>query len=243
MKKCSIAVLCVLCSLVGMCQDIIVLQSGEEIAAKVIKVGSEEVEYRKWSNQDGPIYSLTPGEIFMIKYQNGEKDVFTHTNASVQANEAAMPVNMLLTDNDCLYRKGNTYIFKGMEMRGADYEQFLYNNCNPAFAQYMSGKNLSRVGWGLLGAGCALEIAYIVMVYMEAVRAAYYSTFTMPTYALVTGVVGEALEIACIPTLIVAYTRMHRSADIYNMQCASRPQAYIGVGASRNGGWGLSFNF
>lgn len=243
MKKYGLTMLYMLCITIGMSQDIIVLQSGEEIEAKVIKVGSEEVEYRKWTNQDGPVYTLTPRDIFMIKYQNGEKDVFTHTNAPVQVNEAAMPVNMLLTGNDGVYRRGNVYIFQGVEMRGADYEQFLYNNCNPAFAQYMSGKNMSRVGWGLLGAGCALEIAYIAMVYVEAVRAASYSTFTMPTYALVTGVVGEALEIACIPTLIVAYTRMHRSADIYNMQCASRPQAYIGVGASRNGGWGLSFNF
>lgn len=234
MKKYILTILCVLGVVMGMCQDIIVLQSGEEIAAKVIKVGSEEVEYRKLSNQDGPIYTLNPQDIFMIKYQNGEKDVFTHAKASVQTNEAAMPVNMLITGNDCVYRRGNAYIFKGMEMRGSDYEQFLYNNCNSAFAQYMSGKNMSKAGCVLLGVGCALDVASAVLLCVN---------YSVSTYVAAMSYVGGALEIACIPTLIVAYTRMHRSADIYNMQCASRPQAYVGMGASRNGGWSLSFNF
>lgn len=58
-------------------QDIITTKTGDEIQSVVLKVGTDEVEYKKWSNQDGPVYVIGVDKIFMIKYQNGEKDVFT----------------------------------------------------------------------------------------------------------------------------------------------------------------------
>lgn len=57
-------------------QDVIVCQDGEEIESKVLKISQTEVEYKKWTNQDGPSYTLDKSKVFMIKYQNGEKDVF-----------------------------------------------------------------------------------------------------------------------------------------------------------------------
>lgn len=57
-------------------QDVILLSNGNEIEAKIIKVGNSEIEYKKWSNQDGPTFTEQKNNIFMIKYQNGEKDVF-----------------------------------------------------------------------------------------------------------------------------------------------------------------------
>ena len=56
-------------------QDIIVMRNGDEVEAKVTKVGTTEVEYHKWSNQDGPIYTAAKSDVFMIKYKNGEKDI------------------------------------------------------------------------------------------------------------------------------------------------------------------------
>ena len=57
-------------------QDIIVMRNGDEVEAKVTKVGTTEVEYHKWSNQDGPVYTVAKSDVFMVKYKNGEKDVF-----------------------------------------------------------------------------------------------------------------------------------------------------------------------
>ena len=37
-------------------QDLIVKKDGSVIQAKVTKVGTSEVEYKKWINQDGPQY-------------------------------------------------------------------------------------------------------------------------------------------------------------------------------------------
>lgn len=63
-------------------QDLIILKTGDEIQAKVIKVGTQEVEYKKWTNQKGPVYTLEKDDIFMIKYQNGDKDVFQGNSSS-----------------------------------------------------------------------------------------------------------------------------------------------------------------
>jgi hypothetical protein len=57
-------------------QDIIILKDGEEILSKVIKIGSNEIEYKKFDNLEGPIYTMEKSKIFMIKYENGVKDVF-----------------------------------------------------------------------------------------------------------------------------------------------------------------------
>ncbi|MDE5730725.1 MAG: hypothetical protein K2H81_04275 [Alistipes sp.] len=56
-------------------QDIIVRKDTDEIPAKVLKVGSGEIEYKKWDNPDGPVYTLPAQEVFCIKYQNGSKEV------------------------------------------------------------------------------------------------------------------------------------------------------------------------
>ena len=62
-------------------QDLIVKKDGSVIQAKVTKIGSSEVEYKKWSNQNGPQYSIAVADIFAINYQNGEKETFENVGA------------------------------------------------------------------------------------------------------------------------------------------------------------------
>lgn len=59
-------------------QDIIVLNNNtaDEIKAKVIEVTNSEVKYKKWTYQDGPTFAIATANIFVIKYQNGEKQTF-----------------------------------------------------------------------------------------------------------------------------------------------------------------------
>lgn len=63
-------------------QDVIICRNGDEITSKVLKISKTEIEYKKWNNQDGPTYTLEKAEVFMIKYQNGDKDVFKETPAA-----------------------------------------------------------------------------------------------------------------------------------------------------------------
>ena len=50
------------------------------IQAKVSKIGTTEVEYIKWNNQNGPQYSIAIADILAINYQNGEKETFENVN-------------------------------------------------------------------------------------------------------------------------------------------------------------------
>ncbi|GHT77860.1 hypothetical protein AGMMS50262_19880 [Bacteroidia bacterium] len=56
--------------------DVITLLNGDDINALVQKVGDTDIEYKKWTNKNGPAYTLKKSEIFRICYANGEKDVF-----------------------------------------------------------------------------------------------------------------------------------------------------------------------
>lgn len=58
-------------------QDIILKKNADEIQAKVLKIDSVQIEYKKWDNPDGPIYTLAVSEIVSIKYQNGTEDILS----------------------------------------------------------------------------------------------------------------------------------------------------------------------
>lgn len=66
-------------------QDIIILKSGEEVRAKVTEVLSGSIKYKKYVNPDGPVYTMVKNEIFMIKYQNGSKDIFSISDSTRQS--------------------------------------------------------------------------------------------------------------------------------------------------------------
>lgn len=71
-------------------QDIILKKNADEIQAKVLKVTETVVEYKKWGYLDGPIYTIPANEIFIIKYQNGSKDIIsansTRTRSEITGN-------------------------------------------------------------------------------------------------------------------------------------------------------------
>ena len=74
-------------------QDVIIKKNGEELKTKVMEVSSDEIKYKMWDYQDGPLYTISTSEIFMIKYQNGNKDVMsdaTYTGSSKKGKAASV---------------------------------------------------------------------------------------------------------------------------------------------------------
>jgi hypothetical protein len=57
-------------------QDLIILKNTNVITAKIIETGISEIKYKNFNNLDGPVYVMLKSDIFMIKYPNGDKDVF-----------------------------------------------------------------------------------------------------------------------------------------------------------------------
>lgn len=68
-------------------QDLIVLKNGDEIKSKVLEITPAEIKYKKFDNLDGPTVTILKTDVFMIKYQNGTKEVINNTNTSSLGNE------------------------------------------------------------------------------------------------------------------------------------------------------------
>jgi len=73
-------------------QDIIIMKDGSETQAIVIEVGIDEVRYKRFDNQEGPDYLLRKSDIFMIRYENGSKDVFNTIVSLTPEVERQLPV-------------------------------------------------------------------------------------------------------------------------------------------------------
>ena len=71
-------------------QDVIVKKDGSTILSKVLEVNTSDIKYKKFTNQNGPTYTINKYEIMSINYENGEKDDFdtgteqNNTQQSVQ---------------------------------------------------------------------------------------------------------------------------------------------------------------
>ena len=60
-------------------QDVITKRDGNELNTKVVEIGVSEIKYKKFDNLDGPDYVCLKSDIFMIKFENGSKEVFGNT--------------------------------------------------------------------------------------------------------------------------------------------------------------------
>ncbi len=69
-------------------QDIIYKKDGSKEEVKIILVGDTEIQYKKFSNPDGPVYSVGKDDILLITYQNGEYETINQQETSEE------PVNV-----------------------------------------------------------------------------------------------------------------------------------------------------
>jgi hypothetical protein len=81
-------------------QDIIYLRDGTEIEAKILEVGTSTISYKKYSNIEGPTYKIEKNKVFMILYENGDKDVF-------ELKEQSPNNNKYTSNNDTYKNKEN----------------------------------------------------------------------------------------------------------------------------------------
>lgn len=58
-------------------QDVILKKDNTTVLSKVLEITSTEIKYKKWSNQEGPTYSVSRSEVTCINFQNGDVENFT----------------------------------------------------------------------------------------------------------------------------------------------------------------------
>lgn len=108
MKKLLLLLIAVFAVNTAFSQDIIVFKTGDEIKAKILEITTDQIKYKKWDNVDGPTYSSTKAEVFMIKYLNGTKDVFK-VQESVNITVAPVVNNEEIKKNEAV-KKLESYV-------------------------------------------------------------------------------------------------------------------------------------
>ena len=101
MKKLLLTTLTFLSLTVCYSQDLITKISGDTIQVKIIEIGQTEIKYKKFDNQNGPIYIISKSDILLIRYENGTKEVY---NKDKQLDNNS-PSNLT---NEDFFKKGYT---------------------------------------------------------------------------------------------------------------------------------------
>lgn len=73
MKKALVSLI-ILCTyaMAVYAQDVIVKKDGSTILSKILEVNPNDVKYKKFSNPNGPTYTIIKSEIMSINYENGD---------------------------------------------------------------------------------------------------------------------------------------------------------------------------
>lgn len=79
-------ILLILCLTLGLglsnAQDVIVFRNSEEVQVKIKEITPTTISYVKWSNLNGPNYTIAKSDVWFIKYENGEEEIINPIRAS-----------------------------------------------------------------------------------------------------------------------------------------------------------------
>ena len=78
-------------------QDVIVKKDGTAILCKVTTVTLSTIEYKQWSDLEGPLYSIKQNELISINYENGE--IENYKDNYDMADEIDLPVDGIMGRN------------------------------------------------------------------------------------------------------------------------------------------------
>lgn len=140
---------------IGYSQDIIIKKDGDKIKATVVEVGLDEVKYKKYETSDGPIYLIMKSDIFMIEYDNGDKDIFNNEKPSQNQQETQIQDQ----EQETTIRKNETGSRSSAVRVG-----FIIGFTLANLASEPSGNTNARPG---LQAGLGLEIPFSPQISMQ----------------------------------------------------------------------------
>jgi hypothetical protein len=206
-------------------QDIIILKTGEELQAKVDEVGLDAIKYKKFDNLTGPMYTIEKVKVFMIKYENGSKDVFNEQPA-VQT-QVITPSGTQPTVSQPVVELPKPKVYQKLEYAGggniklnnrvlstAEVKTIMAPHSS-ALATYSSGKNLKVTGDVLevVGYGCLVLMILRSKAAGEATGQDKVDYEAAAQSAAATGIVAF---VASIVFEGVGKSKMKSSVGLYN---------------------------
>ena len=100
MKKSIVLAMLSLAAINVAAQDVVVKKDGSTILAKVLEVNQDNIKYKKFSNQNGPTYTINLSDVMSVNYENGEKEDYSNsTNAHDNSSETKEIVKNAASNN------------------------------------------------------------------------------------------------------------------------------------------------
>lgn len=219
MKRVLILFVCLLIGGITSAQDIITKNDGTDIQAKVMEVGQSQISYKKYSNLNGPTYTLSLSDILMITYENGEREMYN----TAAEKKSSLPQGVMT------YNSWSGKISVG----GVTIEDDMLDRYfSPEdFQLFKKGKSVSTVGSILAFAG-ALPFGYSIG-YMAAAGETDETNL-----ALLIG--GGAVMVTGIVVSSLGGKKMKKAMANYNSALTFQPEFRLGATAN---GIGLAIVF
>ena len=231
-------------------QDIIVTRDSKRIEAKVTEVNVDNVKYKIFDYQDGPVYTLQKSDIVTILYQNGLVETFaseSSTPAQTPAQTVA-PAQTAATTQTPAQKAPATVQTSGSVLSTADLKQRMAVNAPHLYDRYKSASTLSGVGAGLTLGGVAVSVIGFAAADKDTVKEGGVTT----TYLSGPGAGLFAAGIVCslvgTPLWIVGGVKKKRTRNAYlqefgySFHTPVQPSPYLQFNATPNG-LGVAFVF
>jgi hypothetical protein len=209
-------------------QDIITLKNGEEISAKVTEIEMNLIKYKKFDNQPGSYYTVSKADVFMIKYENGTKDVFDYQPITT---EVLSSENGLNTQTGAV---GKLTSYKRNVMKDKQklkpYEVKAIMNTNyAALKKYKGARAFNTLGiiFGIIG---GIDISTGII-----------NTFN--SYDATGNFLAGGIEIGLgLIFVSISNNKTYSSVLIYNSGIKNQPTSSLNLGLTPNG-LGLCLHF
>ena len=209
-------------------QDIITLKTGEEIKAKVNAVELNVIKYTKFDNQTSPVYTVYKADVFMIKYENGAKDVFDFHEETPAVTPSQNEYETQAVEG------GKLTCIRGSVMKDkqrlAPYEvKAIMNKNYEALRKYKGGRAFKTVGIIFLAIG-GIDIATGI-------------SNTFNSYDATSNFLAGGIEIG-IGLIFgsISKNKIDSSVVLYNLGLKNQHSSSLNLGLNQNG-LGLCLNF
>ncbi len=92
-------------------QDYIILKNGDEVKSKVLEINDNNIKYKRFSNQNGPTYTLDKSKVFMIKYESGDKDVFNTAESNKKTTNTKAKKEPQKNQATSVFRQNTEFVY------------------------------------------------------------------------------------------------------------------------------------
>jgi hypothetical protein len=238
MKRLSLSLLFIICSFSLLsAQDVIYSKDGTKIEAKVIRIDSSVIEFKIWSDQDGPSLMIKTSDIVMIDYANGNRDMFPKVN---EHKEEIPVIDNPYEELDFESSSPSGLILGNKLLSEADAKKLLIYRGENIYEETWTGALKQRtIGNSLFFPGLALLVG-------SSFVSVYNVNFSMDQTIAIVSNLGEIVGFGLFTTglifKIIGKSRMNWVLDTYNEDMRIKGKTSLSI-CPTSTGIGLKLNF